>query len=135
MKRLILICICVFSFLFCGCNNNQATVHVLETCKAVRSPIKETSISKSEEYFTITFDNGLFYVEDHTSGSTVYTIKIPKDKQLDTYGIIKSISLNITEEDFEKLETENKVSFFKAYRENWRITKIQEGDTIEYKIR
>lgn len=74
----------------CGCSNsNQATINVLETCKVIDSVITETSISANKEYFTITFENELFYCQDNTNGRPVYTIKIPTDAEFDMYSIIK----------------------------------------------
>lgn len=127
MKKYLLVLVVMSCFLS-GCGtSNQATIDVLETCKVINSTITETSISVNKEYFTIAFSNGLFYCEDKTNGSTVYTIKIPDDGEFDMYSIIKSIASNITEENFDKLETEGEVSFSKGYRVNWHCYKSTEG--------
>lgn len=136
MKKYLLVVTIVICLLLSGCGtSNQATVDVLETCKVIGSTITETSISENKDYFTITFENGLFYCEDKTNGFTVYTIKIPNDCEFDMYSIIKSIVSNITEENFNKLETDGKVSFYKVYRENWRLYKSTEGNTVKYVIK
>lgn len=135
MKKYLLVLV-VMTCLLSGCGtSNQTTIDVLERCKVIDSTITETSISANKEYFTITFENGLFYCEDKTNGSTVYTIKIPDDSEFDMYSIIKSIASNIKEEDFNKLETEGEVSFFKGYKANWRCYKSTEGNTIKYVIK
>lgn len=135
MKKYLLVFIMMVCLLS-GCGtSNQATIDVLERCKVIGSTITETSISADKEYFTITFANGLFYCEDKTTGSTVYTIKIPNDSEFDVYSIIKSVASNITEENFDELETEGEVSFFKAYRTSWYIHKSTEGNTIKYVIK
>lgn len=136
MKKYLLVLTMAICLLLGGCGtSNQATIDVLETCKVIGSTITETSISANKDYFTITFENGLFYCEDKTTGSTVYTIKIPNDCEFDMYSIIKSIASNITEENFNKLETDGEVSFYKAYRENWRLYKSTEGNTVKYVIK
>lgn len=135
MKKYLLVFIMMICLLS-GCGtSNQATIDVLERCKVIGSTITETSISANKEYFTITFANGLFYCEDKTTGSTVYTIKIPDDSEFDMYPIIKSIASNITEENFNKLETEGEVRFFRGYRTNWNCHKTMEGNTIKYVIK
>lgn len=130
----------LFTVILCcflgGCgNSNQATVDVLETCKVINSTITETSISEDKEYFTITFENGLFYCEDKTGSYTVYTIKIPADKEFDMFAILTSIAPTLTEENFNKLEENNEVSFLKEYRNNWHCYKSIEGDTIKYVLK
>ena len=135
MKKYLLVLV-IMACLLSGCGtSNQATVDVLERCKVINSTIIETSISANNEYFTITFENGLFYCEDKTTGSTVYTIKIPNDFEFDMYSIIKSIASNITEEDFEKLETDGEVHFNKGYRISWHCYKSTEGNTVKYVIK
>ena len=135
MKKYLLVLI-IMACLFSGCGtSNQATVDVLERCKVINSTITETSISANNEYFTITFENGLFYCEDKTTDSIVYTIKIPDDSEFDMYSIIKSIASNITEEDFEKLETDGEVHFNKGYRIRWHCYKSIEGNTVKYVIK
>ena len=116
MKKYLLVLV-IMACLFSGCGtSNQATIDVLERCKVINSTITEISISANNEYFTITFENGLFYCEDKTTGSTVYTIKIPDDGEFDMYSIIKSIASNITEKNFNKLETDEEVHFNRGYR-------------------
>ena len=135
MKKYLLVLVVTFCLLSgCG-SSSQATIDVLERCKIIGSAIIETSISANKEYFTITFENGLLYCEDHTNGSAVYTIKIPDECNIDMYSVIKSIASNFTEENFDKLESEGKVSFFKGYRVNWYCSKSIEGNTIKYVIR
>ena len=135
MKRYLLFLVAMLCLLS-GCGSgNQATIDVLERCKIIGSVITETSISANKEYFTITFENGLFYCEDHTTGSAVYTIKFSNECNIDMYSVIKSIASNITEENFDKLESEGEVSFFKGYRENWHCSKSTEGNTVKYVIR
>ena len=135
MKKYLLVLV-IMACLLSGCGtSNQATVDVLERCKVINSTITETSISANNEYFTITFENGLFYCEDKTTGSTVYTIKIPNDCKFDMYSIIKSIASNITEEDFEKLETDGEVHFNRGYKTSWHCHKSTEGNTVKYVIK
>lgn len=135
MKKYLLIVTMMVCLLLGGCGtSNQATIDVLERCKVIGSVITETSISANKEYFTITFENGLFYCEDKTTGTTVYTIKIPIDKEFDMYSIAKNIT-NITEENFDKLETDKEVSFSKGYRSYWHCSKSTEGNTIKYEFR
>lgn len=135
MKKYLLVLI-IMACLLSGCGtSNQATVDVLERCKVINSTITETSISANNEYFTITFQNGLFYCEDKTTDSIVYTIKIPDDSEFDMYSIIKSIASNITEEDFEKLETDGEVHFNRGYRISWHCYKSTEGNTVKYVIK
>ena len=135
MKKYLLVLI-IMVRLLSGCGtSNQVTVDVLERCKVINSAITETSVSSNKEYFTITFENGLFYCEDKTTGSTVYTIKIPNDCEFDMYSIVKSVASNITEEDFEKLETDGEVSFYRGYRINWYCYKYTEDNTVKYVIK
>ena len=135
MKKYLLVLV-IMACLLSGCGtSNQTTVDVLERCKVINSTITETSISANNEYFTITFENGLFYCEDKTTDSIVYTIKIPDDSEFDMYSIIKSIASNITEEDFEKLETDGEVSFCRGYRINWYWYKYTEDNTVKYVIK
>ena len=118
MKKYLLVLI-IMVCLLSGCGtSNQVTVDVLERCKVINSAITETSVSSNKEYFTITFENGLFYCEDKTTGSTVYTIKIPNDCEFDMYSIVKSVASNITEDDFKKLETDGEVSCHSESRIN-----------------
>ena len=51
------------------------------------------------------------------------------------YSIIKSIASNITEEDFEKLETDGEVHFNRGYKISWYCYKSIEGNTIKYVIK
>lgn len=135
MKKYVLIISIAFVFLFGGCgSSSKATVEVLETCKVIGSPIIETSISANQEYFTITFENGIFYCEDRTNGSPVYTIKVPNDKEFDMYAILTSIISNLEEKDFKKLETDNEVSFPNGYRNYTYFYKTTEGNTVKYTI-
>ncbi len=135
MKRYLLVLI-IMACLLSGCGtSNQATVDVLERCKVINSTITETSISANNEYFTITFENGLFYCEDKTTDSIVYTIKIPDDSEFDMYSIIKSVASNITEENFNKLETDGEVHFNRGYRISWHCYKSTEGNTVKYVIK
>lgn len=133
MKKQTLLLFIIISSLLCGCSStHQATVDVLETCKVVNSVITETSISANKEYFTITFENELFYAQDNTNGMPIYTIKIPTDTEIDMYSIIKSIAPNLTKENFNELNEKNSVTWEKAYREYWRCSKSNEGNTIKY---
>lgn len=133
-KYCLLICI-LLSYCLIGCSNsNQATIDVLETCKVIDSVITETSISANKEYFTITFENELFYCQDNTNGRPVYTIKIPTDAEFDMYAIIKSIAPSFSEEDFDELNEDNYATWFKAHREYWRCNKSIEGNTIKYTL-
>ena len=133
MKKHTLLLFIIISSLLCGCGNtHQATVDVLETCKVINSVITETSISANKKYFTITFENELFYAQDNTNGMPIYTIKIPTDTEIDMYSIIKSIAPNLTKEDFNELNENNSVVWEKAYREYWRCSKSNEGNTIKY---
>lgn len=135
MKKYLLVLV-IMACLLSGCGtSNQATVDVLERCKVINSTITETSISANNEYFTITFENGLFYCEDKTTGSTVYTIKIPDNGEFDMYSIIKSIASNITEKNFNKLETDGEVHFNRGCRMNWHCHKSTEGNTVKYVIK
>lgn len=136
MKKYLLVLTMAICLLLGGCGtSNQATIDVLETCKVIGSTITETSISANKDYFTITFENELFYCEDKTTGSTVYTIKIPDDGEFDMYSIIKSIASNIAEENFDKLETDGEVHFYRGYRTNWHCYKSTEGNIVKYVIK
>lgn len=135
MKRTFVIFILVLCCLLTGCGkSNQATVKVLETCKVIGSPIIETSISSNAEYFTVMFENGIFYCEDKTSGFPVWTIKIPNDKDIDAFPISASVTPQLLTENFEELETNGHTRFFKSYHSYWFLEKTQEGQTIKYTI-
>lgn len=135
MKRTFVIFILVLCCLLTGCGkSNLATVKVLETCKVIGSPITETSISSNEEYFMITFENDIFYCEDKTARTPVWTIKIPNDKDIDAFPILASVVPQLLTENFEELETNGHTRFFKTYHTYWFLEKTQEGRITKYTI-